>query len=240
MLRNLLEASVMTEREWRESASVLLMMAEVREQATCRQWRLFASGCIRELGHLLAEAPARQAFLIAERFADDDATPAELANANGKAEVAFRHLFTPNFRASHTFDVRSFDKMVCVQAALIELTRADTAEKIAEAVTLALRSRAGHDPEWLKRLEQLQCHMLRELFGPALPPPALSRHWLDGVGRQAVEVARAIYTDRHFDELPVLGDALIDCDCPHEAMIAHCQKSGYHGRGCWVVDALRA
>ena len=51
-------------------------------------------------------------------------------------------------------------------------------------------------------------------------------------------LAGAIYDERAFDRLPVLGDALEDAGCADAAILAHCRGPGEHVRGCWVVDLL--
>ncbi|MBA4192102.1 MAG: hypothetical protein C0467_29335 [Planctomycetaceae bacterium] len=51
-------------------------------------------------------------------------------------------------------------------------------------------------------------------------------------------LARSIYTERAFDQMSILGDALQDADCEDADVIDHCRKSGPHDRGCWVIDCL--
>jgi hypothetical protein len=52
------------------------------------------------------------------------------------------------------------------------------------------------------------------------------------------ELAQAIYTDRAFDRLPILADALEEAGCTDAAILEHCRGPGPHVRGCWVVDLL--
>ena len=53
-----------------------------------------------------------------------------------------------------------------------------------------------------------------------------------------IEIAQAIYTDRAFDRLPILADALEDAGCDNADILAHCRGPGPHVRGCWVVDLI--
>ena len=41
-----------------------------------------------------------------------------------------------------------------------------------------------------------------------------------------------------FKELPVLADALEDCSCDDEDLLAHLRGPGPHARGCHVLDLL--
>lgn len=50
-------------------------------------------------------------------------------------------------------------------------------------------------------------------------------------------VAKIIYEEDKWGELPVLADALEDAGCDEEALMTHC-RVGSHYRGCWVVDML--
>jgi hypothetical protein len=53
-----------------------------------------------------------------------------------------------------------------------------------------------------------------------------------------VELARTIYEDRAYEQLPGLAEALEEAGCDNAALLAHCREPGEHVRGCWVVDLL--
>jgi hypothetical protein len=59
--------------------------------------------------------------------------------------------------------------------------------------------------------------------------------WNDGA---VVKLAESIYTERAFDRLPILADALEDAGCTDAAVLDHCRGPGPHVRGCWVVDLV--
>ena len=59
--------------------------------------------------------------------------------------------------------------------------------------------------------------------------------WNDGTVRR---LAAAIYEERAFARLPVLGDALEEAGCRDEGVLTHCREPGPHVRGCWLVDLL--
>ena len=51
-------------------------------------------------------------------------------------------------------------------------------------------------------------------------------------------MARTIYEQRSFADLPILADALEDAGCHNEDILGHCRQPGEHVRGCWVVDLV--
>jgi hypothetical protein len=76
--------------------------------------------------------------------------------------------------------------------------------------------------------------MLRCVFGkPFLPAPTLDPSWKTS---DVVALAEAIYDERAFDRMPILGDALEEAGCSSEDMLKHCRSEKPHVRGCWVVD----
>jgi hypothetical protein len=54
----------------------------------------------------------------------------------------------------------------------------------------------------------------------------------------ALSLARSMYEERRFEEMPLLGDALEEAGCRDEAILAHCRGPNTHARGCWLVDLL--
>jgi hypothetical protein len=58
------------------------------------------------------------------------------------------------------------------------------------------------------------------------------------LGNTVTQLAESIYTDRAFDRLPILADALEEAGCDNADILAHCRQGGEHARGCWVLDLL--
>ena len=78
-------------------------------------------------------------------------------------------------------------------------------------------------------------HLLRDIFGNPFNPVTVDPRWLTS---NVVDLANAIYSERAFDRMPILSDALMDAGCDDDVIIAHCRSEGPHVRGCWVVDLL--
>lgn len=73
------------------------------------------------------------------------------------------------------------------------------------------------------------------VLGNPFRPVVADRCWLTFT---VIGVADSIYTDRAFDRLPILADALQDAGCEAAELLAHCHGSGPHARGCWAVDLV--
>ena len=84
-----------------------------------------------------------------------------------------------------------------------------------------------------------QLRLLRDVLGrPDGIPPSEVEDWLGWHGGLVPRLARGIYEDRTFDQMPILGDALEDAGCRRANMLEHCRGPGPHTRGCWVVDLM--
>jgi hypothetical protein len=77
--------------------------------------------------------------------------------------------------------------------------------------------------------------MLREIIGNPFRPIACVPSWRTSA---VLALARAMYEDRRFDDMPLLADALEEAGCTEEAILKHCRDPGEHVRGCWVVDLI--
>jgi hypothetical protein len=86
---------------------------------------------------------------------------------------------------------------------------------------------------------RLQCELLRDVFGNPFRPVTADPAWLHRNDGTVVKVARAIYDERAFERLPLLGDALEDAGCTEEALLSHLRGPGPHARGCGALDLLR-
>jgi hypothetical protein len=72
---------------------------------------------------------------------------------------------------------------------------------------------------------------------PPPPAPALDPAWRTP---EVLLLARSLYEERRFEDLPVLGDALEEAGCQDAAILEHCRSPGPHVWGCWVLNLLLA
>jgi hypothetical protein len=85
-----------------------------------------------------------------------------------------------------------------------------------------------------------QCSLLRDIFGnPFHPRPTIDPSWLAWDGGTVKKLAQAVYDERAFERMPVLGDALEEAGCDSEDILSHCRQQGsVHVRGCWAIDLI--
>ena len=69
-------------------------------------------------------------------------------------------------------------------------------------------------------------------------PVEMRPEWRLANDRAAVVLAQAIYEERAFERMPILGDALEDAGCADAALLEHYRGRGEHVRRCWVVDLV--
>jgi hypothetical protein len=82
------------------------------------------------------------------------------------------------------------------------------------------------------------CRLIRDLIRVPFRPVAIEPAWLAWNHGTVPAIARRVYGERAFPELPVLADALEDAGCTDADLLAHCRGPGPHVRGCWAVDLI--
>lgn len=210
----------MTEADWASCTNPHQMLAFLDDVASERKLRLLACACVRQVWHLLEDERSRAAIDAVERIADGrldrDVLPtayAEAGDAANRLNYAHPHILRP----------------VCAALA----ARYAAADAVIAAVrdSMTMARAAGSDAA-------SQCLLARDLFGNPFRQVFLQPAWLAWNAGTVVKMARSIYDDRRFRDLPVLGDALEDAGCDYAALLAHCREPGEHALGCWVVDAI--
>jgi hypothetical protein len=82
---------------------------------------------------------------------------------------------------------------------------------------------------------QKQIRLMHCIFGNPFHPVTLEQTWLT---TNVTALAQAIYDERAFERMPIIGDALEDAGCDNADILNHCRQPGEHVRGCWVVDLV--
>jgi hypothetical protein len=207
----------MTKAEWLVCTDPRKMLEFLRGNASDRKLRLFAVAETRRVWHLLTDVRSWEAVHVAERHADGRATPEDRLNAVRAAHVA-------KDAAAH-----GCPGSPAYVAARMAYHAASCINGYAAAANAALDASG-------KNVEKM--HLLRCLFGNPFRPVTLEQSWLSWNGGTVVKLAQSIYSDRAFDRLPILADALEEAGAHDAEILAHCRGPGPHCRGCWVVDAL--
>jgi hypothetical protein len=216
-----------TEAEWRSSTDPVAMLEHVRGRASDRKLRLFAVACCRRIWHLLSDKRSRKAVVISEQYADGLVTEAELRKAGHAAWQAACKSSTGKAVRGEP-DLRHWAWEAVRTAQYDNLRLRNCVLGVITAVVEAVNDERRFDPSLV----------LRELFGNPFRPVGVESVWLAWNDGTVVRIAQAIYDDRAFAELPILGDALEDAGCTDRALLDHCRAGGEHYRGCWVVDLL--
>jgi hypothetical protein len=195
--------------EWLACTDPLVMLGKLGDRASDRKLRLFACAGCRRLWWLLRDQRSRTAVEVSERYADGLAGPEDLAAAAGDATQA---------------------------ADEAERARAPGWNAARSAAMTAGGARAAAD--WVARMAAFDADLLRDIFGNPFRPVAGERAWPEWAGGTAARLARAIYEERRFGDLPVLADALEETGCTDGEILGHLRGPGPHARGCWVVDLI--
>ncbi|HEY7153886.1 MAG TPA: hypothetical protein VH575_07985 [Gemmataceae bacterium] len=250
----------MTESEWRECVDPWRMLADLGERAGARKKRLFACACVRRIRPLLADKRLRQALRLAERFADEQATPEQMRRALLlvsllREELREREKRKGGWKAlARRAAAQAVEGLLPVQGPHLERPRdvrdapdvvtatrlARTAARAAEAQREKRRGRVSPvPPESPRRLRSLEAaDLLREIFGNPFRAVPVDPFWLTHNENAAAKLARSIYDQRHFHDLPLLADALTEAGCEDAVILAHCRAPTKHVLGCWVIDTL--
>jgi hypothetical protein len=217
----------MTEAEWLTTTDPTSMLNFLREQQISeRKMRLLACACCRRIWDHLTDPRSRRAVEVAERFADEQATPRELAYArNAALSVQGKESWAP-YWATNT---QASGPLVNVLEAAAE----------AKARTAAQLSTETHTWDRVQaETVREQVTLIHEIIGNPFLFPMLDATllgWEDGL---VVDFARGIYQDQAFERMPILGDALEEAGSTDERILEHCRHGGPHVRGCWVIDLI--
>jgi hypothetical protein len=235
----------MTEAEWRarDDPTLLLFFLLGREgderRAFCRgavgsrKLRLFACACLYRVWHLLPDGRSRAAVKLADHYAEGGGDKEKIAAARHEADCAVR---------AADYAARDAAGEAVAEAAVAAARALDpdgwyAARGSAYYARRAVGLFAGGAAEG--REAEDQCRLLRCVIGsPFRTPAPLAIDWLRWNSRTVQKLARAIYDECRFEEVPVLADALEDAGCADADLLNHLREPGPHTRGCWPVDLV--
>jgi hypothetical protein len=228
----------MTEAEWLGGGDPYPLLEYAGGKLSERKLRLFAcAGVRRHWEQLRHDARPRAAVEVAERFAEGLTSAAELEAAREAA--ALTALDAPFFSApAYQAALAAADEsaLAAANGALLACHQMAVRAGAYEGVPGMDEQRAQKEAAaWEDRA---QCAALRDVAGNLFRPVALDPAWLARDGGTALLLARLIYDNDQFADLPFLADALLDAGCANEGLLAHCRAPGAHRRGCWAVDLL--
>lgn len=217
----------MTRDDWLACGDPAVMLNFLRDTATDRKLRLFACACGRDVWRHLSDERSREAILTAERFADGDATFADLLAAHRAAADAVREIpLVSNHRRAGISRRQADHNWGAKDVAEVARRAADPTWDARTAARAVAWNRGASRYALLSHL--------RDIFNPFRSAP-FDPAWLTST---VTALARCAYDSREFSALPILADALQDAGCEDDEVLGHCRGESVHVRGCWVIDAL--
>jgi hypothetical protein len=206
------------------------MLEFLREKASERKLRLFACACCRRIWRFFpGESRARNAVSVSERFADGLATKTELRIARKQAWGSEWGTALGNAYEAAVETARKVADEVC--SLVGDGGRDPFLGGCSTDIAAAIRLSSEQSAE--------QSVLFRDIFGnPFRPLPTIAPSILTWNDATIPNLAQQIYDERRFEEMPILGDALMDAGCHDEEILTHCQSREPHAKGCWVVDLL--
>jgi hypothetical protein len=215
----------MTEAEWLtaiDPKSMLEYVTNPPELSDNRKLRLFACACIRRLGQVVTDRRLRAALDTAEAFADGRALNRELEAVSRTVQRLAQSGY--GLAIPRTPWVSMTSGVMWATDSLARAAAFQTGRALTEFQGCGLRE---------------QCDLLRDIFGNPFRPVALGPAWVRWNDRTVARLARLIYDNRTFDQMPILADALEEAGCADEILLRHCRQAD-HVRGCWVLDQIFA
>jgi hypothetical protein len=236
----------MTEEEWLSATGPYDMLMSFPAKEDSRKLWLFGCACLRRAWDLIRDQRARNCIEAAERFVDGQATRQEVNEKWEEFLSAAEGDEGDELQEFRGFDIcEALRNLICfVDPAASLSVASEVAEGMGSAAASAL-DRTAPDSQseertniWHKAETEehgVQAELLRHIFGNPFRPLAVNPTWQTS---NVLALAQAIYTDRAFERLPILADALEDAGCDKADILDHCRQPGEHVRGCWVVDLV--
>jgi hypothetical protein len=229
----------LNESKWLTCKDPTPMLVFLRDKASERKLRLFAVACCRRIWNLIPDKPGREAVEQAERFADGVVGRQQLAKVRRTCSQR-SYINRPLFERDNAW---------CAMIAVLGSVSNNVMELEVSAMAGAMAyagfslidapDRSTTYPAERQKLRaeehRYQASLLREIFGNPFRSVTLGPA---GLTPAIKSLADAIYLERAFERMPVLGDALEEAGWNSVEVLAHCREPGEHVRGCWLVDAL--
>jgi hypothetical protein len=203
------------------------------QKAARRKLRLFACACVRRLRAVVS--PDRiQAVRISEQYADGLASQTELEAALEQVRSLPNVIPWDADMALSVFGPSNLSWERLLAELILGLGPNLDARVVAkQAIEIAAYAKAA--PHKRAGEKRQQAHLLRDIFGNPFRPVALDAR----LGARTRALARIIYQEGRFTDLPLLADALKqDAGCANQELRDHCQRPSRHVRGCWALDLM--
>lgn len=239
----------MNEHEWVIATDPAAMLDFLDGKTSERKLRLFACACVRRhwdrlrfhAGRVEVIAahhhPARQAVETAERYADGEASDADLENARQHAEMGWPNASPFDQLANQAAWAATLEPAMEAARQAREFARLQAVRDAAYEVPPGWSEQQHNAAESARECGQ-QAELVREIFGNPFRKALIDPNWLRCNSGAADAILRMVVEDQRYAELPYLADALMDAGCEVESLLRHLREPRGHVRGCWAIDAL--
>lgn len=163
-----------------------------------RKVRLIACGVARCVWGDMTEDTSRRVVEVAERFADGLATQEELAEAH---RAAWDDAWAVGWGGD------------------------SSVPSAAAAVAEEFSVRAAENAVKSLGPQSIHCEVIRDIVGQPFTPCEFNPAWRSA---EVIALARRIYEERRFLDMPRLADALQQAGCRDATVLDHCCCSGLH------------
>jgi hypothetical protein len=203
-------------------------------KAAQRKLRLFACACVRRL-RAIASPDRIQAVRISEQYADGLASRTELEAALEQVRSLPDVIPWDADMALSVFGPSDLSWEKLLAELILGLGPNLDAQAVAkQAVEIAAYAKKAPQAKRAGEMRQ-QAQLLRDIFGNPFRPAALDAQ----LGARTRALARIIYQEGRFTDLPLLADALKqDAGTANQELRDHCQRPSRHVRGCWALDLM--
>lgn len=209
----------MTEAEWLACQTPRQLFGAFGDPLTERKVRLFACACCRVVWDRLPDDASRQAVAAAERFADGQATAAELGQAHRAAR--FVHDRLRDREDSHL----ALAAAESARSTFLIGSRVDASLALGQVLAVYACYPQGNLP----------ADLVRDIFGNPFRPVTINPDWLSD---DVLALTGAMNERGDYSRMPRLADALARAGCDEATLLGHCRQRSPHARGCWVIDRL--
>lgn len=225
----------MTDQEWLASRDLHRMLRFLEGRTSPRKFRLFAAACCRFIWEAIREDRSRQVVELVELHADQMLPREVFSAAHETASVIALRVATDANRA-----VREATKDVPFTAAMstFEYVGSTAADKLVAASDRVKSGAISWQAAKSIYLPQVYAHLadvLRDIVPNPNADPSVSASWKTD---DVIAIAKRIYQQYRFEDVPILADALEEAGCDDEKILDHCRTEDTHVRGCWVVDLV--
>lgn len=254
---------ISNDEQWQESTDPVDLLTCALQRSTPRQIRRFSTACARQVLERTALNESHRAVEVAERWSHGLVNDQELDQAEREAWAAWQKKGNEVDRAARSATLADihesvFTTSLSVRTSLVHsqiLAHCDRWEK--EVYPDWLEQGQNSSPEeqeqllrekqdWEQQIESqvyeevetLMKNLMLDVFGNPFRLVHIPETWLGKHQNTVVSLARYIYQEQRFEEMPILGDALEDASCPVEEVLEHCREHPVHSRGCHVLEAL--